>query len=50
MKPEQVLGVIGMANMNIRPGDTSVAQGVMIYQLWVQTKYVHLWKAPVVLR
>jgi predicted thioesterase len=28
MKPEQVLGVIGMANMNIRPGDTSVAQGV----------------------
>jgi predicted thioesterase len=28
MKPGQVLGVIGMANMNIRPGDTSVAQGV----------------------
>ena len=28
MKPEQVIGVIGMATMTIRPGDTSVAQGV----------------------
>jgi predicted thioesterase len=28
MKAEQVLGVIGMANMTIRPGDTSVAHGV----------------------
>jgi len=28
MKAEQVTGVIGMATMSIRPGDTSVAQGV----------------------
>lgn len=28
MKAEQVIGVIGMATMTIRPGDTSVAQGV----------------------
>ena len=28
MKPEQVIGAIGMATMTIRPGDTSVAQGV----------------------
>ena len=28
MKSEQVLGVIGMASMAIRPGDTSVAHGV----------------------
>ena len=28
MKPEQVIGVIGMSAMTIRPGDTSVAQGV----------------------
>jgi len=28
MKPEQVIGVIGMSTMTIRPGDTSVAQGV----------------------
>jgi predicted thioesterase len=28
MKPEQVIGVIGIATMTIRPGDTSVAQGV----------------------
>jgi len=28
MKPEQVIGAIGMATMIIRPGDTSVAQGV----------------------
>ena len=28
MKPEQVIGVIGMSVMTIRPGDTSVAQGV----------------------
>jgi len=28
MKAEQVIGVIGMATMSIRPGDTSVAQGV----------------------
>jgi fluoroacetyl-CoA thioesterase len=28
MKPEQVIGAIGMASMTIRPGDTSVAQGV----------------------
>ena len=28
MKAEQVIGVIGIATMTIRPGDTSVAQGV----------------------
>jgi fluoroacetyl-CoA thioesterase len=28
MKPDQVIGVIGMSTMTIRPGDTSVAQGV----------------------
>jgi predicted thioesterase len=28
MKPEQVIGAIGMATMSVRPGDTSVAQGV----------------------
>jgi predicted thioesterase len=28
MKAEQVIGAIGMANMTIRPGDTSVALGV----------------------
>ena len=28
MKAEQVIGAIGMANMTIRPGDTSVAHGV----------------------
>ncbi|MFM8672673.1 MAG: thioesterase family protein [Candidatus Nanopelagicus sp.] len=28
MKAEQVIGAIGMASMSIRPGDTSVAQGV----------------------
>jgi predicted thioesterase len=28
MKPEQVIGAIGMATMAVRPGDTSVAQGV----------------------
>jgi predicted thioesterase len=28
MKAEQVIGAIGMANMSIRPGDTSVANGV----------------------
>jgi len=28
MKAEQVIGAIGMATMTIRPGDTSVAQGV----------------------
>ena len=29
MKAEQVIGAIGMASMSIRPGDTSVAQGVV---------------------
>ena len=28
MKPEQVIGAVGMSSMAIRPGDTSVAQGV----------------------
>ena len=28
MKPEQVIGAIGMATMSVRPGDTSVAQGI----------------------
>ncbi|MEN9605432.1 MAG: hypothetical protein RJB29_306 [Actinomycetota bacterium] len=28
MKPEQVIGAVGMSTMTIRPGDTSVAQGV----------------------
>ena len=28
MKPEQVIGAVGMSSMSIRPGDTSVAQGV----------------------
>jgi predicted thioesterase len=28
MKPEQVIGAIGMATMSVRPGDTSVAQGL----------------------
>jgi predicted thioesterase len=28
MKPEQVIGAVGMSSMTIRPGDTSVAQGV----------------------
>jgi predicted thioesterase len=28
MKPEQVIGAIGMSTMSVRPGDTSVAQGV----------------------
>jgi predicted thioesterase len=28
MKPEQVIGVVGMSSMTIRPGDTSVALGV----------------------
>jgi len=31
MKAEQVIGVIGMATMTIRPGDTSVAQGVNVF-------------------
>jgi len=28
MKSEQVIGAIGMATMSVRPGDTSVAQGI----------------------
>lgn len=28
MKHEQVIGAVGMSSMSIRPGDTSVAQGV----------------------
>lgn len=28
MNPDQVIGAIGMASMSVRPGDTSVAQGV----------------------
>jgi predicted thioesterase len=28
MKAEQVVGVVGMSTMTVRPGDTSVAQGV----------------------
>jgi predicted thioesterase len=28
MKAEQVIGVVGMSTMTVRPGDTSVAQGV----------------------
>jgi predicted thioesterase len=28
MKPEQVIGVVGISSMTIRPGDTSVALGV----------------------
>ena len=31
MKPEQVIGAVGMSSMAIRPGDTSVAQGVNDY-------------------
>lgn len=28
MKAEQVIGVVGMSTMTVRPGDTSVAQGI----------------------
>ena len=28
MKAEQVIGTVGMSTMSIRPGDTSVAQGI----------------------
>jgi predicted thioesterase len=28
MRSEQVVGAVGMASMAIRPGDTSVAQGI----------------------
>mgnify|MGYP003353319936 CR=1 FL=1 len=28
MKAEQVIGAVGMSTMTIRPGDTSVAQGI----------------------
>ena len=40
MKAEQVIGAVGMSSMAIRPGDTSVAQGVYFVKIMADNKQI----------
>ena len=48
MKPEQVIGAVGMSTMTIRPGDTSVAMGINDLPVVSSNNILNLMDVPII--